>query len=74
MIAIAKELNLQFVLYYAPDEFAEALAAIAEGKLDWRPLVTGTVGLEGIADAFDALGDPEAHAKIMIDPWSDLRL
>lgn len=74
MIAIAKELNLQFVLYYAPEEFAEALAAIAEGKLDWRPLVTGTVGLEGIADAFDALGDPEVHAKIMIDPWSDLRL
>lgn len=74
MIAIAKELNLQFVLYYTPDEFAEALAAIAAGKLDWRPLVTGTVGLDGIADAFAALEDPEAHAKIMIDPWSDARL
>lgn len=74
MIAIAKELNLQFVLYYAPEEFAEALAAIAEDKLDWRPLVTGTVGLAGISEAFAALEDPEAHAKIMIDPWSDLRL
>lgn len=74
MIAIAKELNLQFVLYYTPEEFAEALGAVAEGKLDWRPLVTGRVGLEGIAEAFAALGDPEGHAKIVIDPWSDARL
>ena len=74
MIAIAKELNLQFVLYYAPEEFAEALQAIADGNLDWKPLVTGTVGLEGIEEAFAALGDPETHAKIMIDPWSDARL
>ena len=74
MIAIAKELNLQFVLYYTPAEFAEALAAVAEGRIDWQPLVTGTVGLEGIAGAFTALEDPEQHAKIMIDPWSDARL
>jgi threonine dehydrogenase-like Zn-dependent dehydrogenase len=74
MIAIAKELNLQFVLYYTPEEFAEALAAVASGQLDWQPLVTGTVGLAGIAGAFKALEDPEAHAKIMIDPWSDARL
>lgn len=74
MIAIAKELNLQFVLYYTPAEFAEALAAVASGQLDWQPLVTGTVGLEGIAGAFSALEDPETHAKIMIDPWSGARL
>lgn len=74
MIAIAKELNLQFVLYYTPAEFAEALAAVAEGRIDWQPLVTGTVGLEGVAEAFSALEDPERHAKIMIDPWSDARL
>ncbi len=74
MIAIAKELNLQFVLYYTPDEFAEALLAVASGKIDWRPLVTGTVGLDGVAEAFTALEDPEQHAKIMIDPWSDARL
>ncbi|WP_408591798.1 zinc-binding dehydrogenase [Novosphingobium sp.] len=74
MVAIAKELNIQFVLYYAPEEFAEALAAIASGQLDWQPLVTGTVGLDGIAGAFAALEDPEVHAKIMIDPWSDAHL
>lgn len=74
MIAIAKELNLQFVLYYTPEEFAEALAAVASGALDWRPLITGRVGLDGISEAFAALEDPETHAKIVIDPWSDARL
>jgi threonine dehydrogenase-like Zn-dependent dehydrogenase len=74
MVAIAKELNIQFVLYYTPEEFSEALTAVASGQLDWQPLVTGTVGLEGISDAFVALGDPETHAKIMIDPWSNARL
>lgn len=38
---------------------------------DAAPLITGTVGLPGVAAAFDALGDPEAHAKIMIDPKSN---
>ncbi len=41
---------------------------LGEGKIDPRPLITGTVGLEGVDAAFNALGDPEAHAKILIDP------
>jgi threonine dehydrogenase-like Zn-dependent dehydrogenase len=44
---------------------------LADGKVDATPLITGTVGLDGVAAAFDALGDPEAHAKILIDPKSD---
>ena len=32
------------------------------------PLITGTVGLDGVAAAFTALADPETHAKILIDP------
>lgn len=31
-------------------------------------MITGTVGLGGIADAFSDLADPEKHAKILIDP------
>ena len=43
---------------------------LADGKLDASPLITGTVGLNGVAAAFEALGDPETHAKILIDPHS----
>ena len=31
------------------------------------PIVTGIVGLPGVDAAFAALGDPEVHAKILID-------
>ena len=74
MLAIAKELSIQFVLYYAPEEFAEALRMIGAGELNWRPLVTGVVGLHAVQSAFAALEDPETHAKILIDPWEERRL
>ena len=69
-MAINKEIDLRFVFAYQPHEFREALHLIAEGKVDPTPLVTATVGLDGVAGAFDALGDPERHAKILIDPAS----
>lgn len=67
-IGINKEIDLRFVLGYTPAEFREALHLLADGKVDPTPLVTGTVGLDGVAAAFDALGDPERHAKILVDP------
>ena len=70
-MAINKEIDLRFVLGYTPLEFRDTLHMLADGKVNFAPLVTGTVGLHGVAAAFDALGDPEAHAKILIDPKSD---
>jgi threonine dehydrogenase-like Zn-dependent dehydrogenase len=70
-MAINKEIDLRFVLGYTPLEFRDTLHMLADGKVNFAPLVTGTVGLRGVAAAFDALGDPEAHAKILIDPKSD---
>ena len=67
-MAINKEIDLRFVLGYTPLEFRDTLNMLAEGKVDPRPLITGKVGLEGVDAAFTALGDPEAHAKILIDP------
>ncbi|RNL79328.1 zinc-binding dehydrogenase [Nocardioides marmorisolisilvae] len=69
-MAINKEIDLRFVLGYTPLEFSDALTLLAEGKVDPEPLVTGVVGLDGVAGAFDALADPETHAKILIDPRS----
>jgi threonine dehydrogenase-like Zn-dependent dehydrogenase len=69
-MAINKEVDLRFVVGYTPLEFRDTLHMLAEGKVDPSPLVTGTVGLEGVEAAFDALGDPETHAKILIDPRS----
>ena len=70
-MAINKEIDLRFVVGYTPPEFRETLHMLAEGEVDASPMVTGAVGLEGVDSAFSALGDPEAHAKILIDPKSD---
>ena len=70
-MAIAKEIDLRFALGYTPLEFRDTLYMLADGKVDVTPLMTGTVGPNGVENAFDALGDPEAHAKILIDPKSD---
>jgi len=69
-IAITKEIELTFVFGYSPEEFAATLGAIAEGRIDVSGLVTGKVGLDGVAKAFTDLGDPEAHVKILVEPAS----
>jgi threonine dehydrogenase-like Zn-dependent dehydrogenase len=69
-MAIGKEIDLRFVFGYTPIEFHDTLHMLADGTLDASALVTGTVGLDGVAAAFDALGDPERHAKILVDPAS----
>jgi threonine dehydrogenase-like Zn-dependent dehydrogenase len=58
------------VFAYDPAEFHDTLRMLAAGKIDPTPLLTGTVGLAGVEAAFDALADPETHAKILIDPRS----
>ena len=67
-MAINKEIDLRFVIAYTPLEFRDTLHMVAEGKVDPSPLITGTVGLDGVAGAFADLGDPERHAKVLIDP------
>jgi threonine dehydrogenase-like Zn-dependent dehydrogenase len=66
--AIAKEINVQFVLAYNPEEFAGSLRALAEGEIDATPMITGEVGLDAVGAAFDDLADPELHCKILVTP------
>jgi threonine dehydrogenase-like Zn-dependent dehydrogenase len=65
---ISKEINIQFVLGYDPMEFVGTLRSIAEGELDVAPLITGEVSLDGTAQAFEDLGNPDAHCKILVTP------
>jgi len=69
-VAITKQIDFRFVLGYTPEEFAGTLKQIAEGEIDVEPIITKAVGLDGVADAFTALGDPEAQVKIVVEPWA----
>src|ERR1700759_4044542 len=69
MLGIMKELNVQYVLAYTPEEFAASLRLIAEGQVDAAAMVTAQVGIDGVAKAFADLANPEAHTKIIVQPW-----
>ena len=69
LFGINKELNIQFVLGYTGEEFATTLRNLAEGTVNGDPLITGKVGVEGVAQAFEDLASPERHAKILVEPW-----
>jgi threonine dehydrogenase-like Zn-dependent dehydrogenase len=71
MVGINKEVNLQFVLAYSPQEFASTLSCIADGRISVQPLITGRVGIEGVSEAFQELASPDRHAKIMVEPWGE---
>jgi threonine dehydrogenase-like Zn-dependent dehydrogenase len=66
---IVKELCLQFVLGYTPEEFARCLRLLAEGQVDAEALITGKIGLAEVKGAFAELANPERHTKILVEPW-----
>ena len=73
MLGIGKELNIQFVLGYDPLEFGASLDAIANEKVDLAPLLTGFVSIDQVPQAFIDLGNPELHAKIIVEPGGSTR-
>jgi threonine dehydrogenase-like Zn-dependent dehydrogenase len=68
MLGVAKELTLGFSFGYDPVEFGETLRRIAEGEIDVDPLITGSVPLDGVPQAFTDLATPDTHAKILVEP------
>jgi len=67
-MAINKEIDLRFVFGYTPLEYRDALHLLADGRVACAPMITGSVGLDGVAAAFGLLAGSKSHAKILIDP------
>jgi threonine dehydrogenase-like Zn-dependent dehydrogenase len=67
-MGITKELTVKFSMAYDPMEFASSLQSIAEGDIDVTPMITGSVGIDEVPQAFTDLANPDAHAKIVVEP------
>ncbi|WP_433326476.1 zinc-binding dehydrogenase [Spirillospora sp. CA-294931] len=65
-VAVSKELSILSSFGAYPAEYGATLAAIGDGRIDAGSIITGTVGLDGVAQAFTDLADPEVHAKIVV--------
>ncbi|MEJ2256264.1 MAG: zinc-binding dehydrogenase [Woeseiaceae bacterium] len=73
-IPMVKEMDIRFSYYYTPEEFAECLQYIADGKVNWEAMCTGKVGIDGVSGAFDTLLKPNDHIKVIIEPWRNGKL
>ena len=45
------------------------LGHIADGTISAGSLITGTVGVNGVAQGFEDLASPDRHATIIVEPW-----
>lgn len=67
LIGIVKELELQFVLGYAPADFDYVIDMIASDRIDVAHMVTDIVTLDGLPAAFEALRKPAHQCKVMLE-------
>ncbi|MEQ8861223.1 MAG: zinc-binding dehydrogenase [Pseudomonadales bacterium] len=65
---LVKEINVTASLGYGREEFDLVQGLVSDGRLALPPLHTATVGLDGLAGAFDALSHDPAEVKILVDP------
>lgn len=65
---VVKEVEMHFVSYYTRREFRHTARLLADGRLDPGPLVTGRVGLTGVAAAVTDLARPGAQRKVLVVP------
>ena len=67
LMGILKELEIQFVLGYRPDDFEYVIAMIASDRIDVSAMVTDIVDLNGLPSAFEALRKPSHQCKVMLE-------
>ena len=65
---LAKEVTFTTSLGYMREEFQLAQELVADGRLRLAPLVTDTVGLDGLEAALERLAKPSHEVKILVDP------
>jgi len=67
-IAHFKGLTIKFGGGPTPADFDVALRALGDGEIDIEPWISHEAGLDGVADAFDRLGDPTTGLRTLIWP------
>jgi len=68
LTAKRKGLNIQFGGGPSPAHWDEAFAAVCSGRLEVRPMLGHTVGLDEVPGALDAARDANGPARIIVVP------
>ncbi|MCP5056173.1 MAG: alcohol dehydrogenase catalytic domain-containing protein [bacterium] len=67
-VALAKETSIFFAFSYEKDDFQYTVDMIDQERIAPAAMITGRVGLEGVAGAFEALGKPDQQCKVLAQP------
>jgi len=67
IVGMGKEMNIHWAFGYTGEEFARTLHGLADGRIEAGGLISSSVDVDGVAGAFEALGDPEGEVKVMIE-------
>jgi (R,R)-butanediol dehydrogenase/meso-butanediol dehydrogenase/diacetyl reductase len=68
VLAVIKELRIQFVVAYRKSDFAFTIDMLESGRVKSAPMVTDRVHFDTFADAFEALKHPTSQCKVLLDP------
>ena len=68
VVAVMKEVDIRFAVYYRGSEFAAASELLTSGGVDTAAFVSRRVGLDGVDAAFATLLAPNTERKILIKP------
>jgi (R,R)-butanediol dehydrogenase/meso-butanediol dehydrogenase/diacetyl reductase len=67
--AISKEVNIVMSVFFDLHEFGTAIQALDSGQMAPQSLVSETVSLVQLPDAFEALRSRTTQCKVLIDPF-----
>ncbi|HEX4019182.1 MAG TPA: alcohol dehydrogenase catalytic domain-containing protein [Frankiaceae bacterium] len=68
ILAVLKEVQVRFAVYYRGDEFGAAAALLNSGGVDTDAFVSGSVNLGGVQGAFEQLISGGSAGKVLVDP------
>jgi (R,R)-butanediol dehydrogenase/meso-butanediol dehydrogenase/diacetyl reductase len=69
-LVMFKQLRLQGSMVYSRREFEIVAEALDAGHVEARTMITDTVSLAELPDAFEALRRPTYQCKTLVDPWA----
>ncbi len=68
VIALTKELQVQFVAFYERRDFGHTLHMLRDERIDPRGMITDLIELEQLPAAFEALRRPSTQCKVIVRP------
>jgi (R,R)-butanediol dehydrogenase/meso-butanediol dehydrogenase/diacetyl reductase len=67
VLAILKEISFHFVLGYSHQEFQLTIDMLGKGRIRGEPMLTDSIGLAELPEAFEALKQPTSQCKVVLE-------